>query len=136
MENTMQESEHHKVAKKQQILKKLKESSFSSLKGSAKLMQKIKEQRINKSQQPEPEVLSIVQRQQNIVMQLNNENLQLIEENDRYKKFIELCDERMNEITKKNVDITEQNESLKQQLKIAQVNNAKRTRNLSKLRQI
>lgn len=133
MESINQKTLDQQVIKKQKIMSRLKESSFSSMKGSSTLMEKLNKQRLAKQQMKDSEeVNTIIQKQQSIVMQLNDENIKLIEENTRLKHMADYREEQMNQLVTENLDIIEQNSSLKKQLSIAQKNSSRRLKDLSK----
>ncbi len=119
------------IAKKQKILNRLKNSPLSALKGTGKLLDKLKSQR---EAVRENQVSEIVTKQQRIVMELNEENTQLIEENQRLKEQLDSRDRDFLFLAHGNVELKEQNESLKQQLLISQNNCSKNLKGLTQAR--
>lgn len=116
--------------KKQKIIDNLKNSKFANLKGSSSLMQKLHKQRNDSATKHEKvveeasktEMLRIIDKQQRIVSQLNDENIELIRRNKLMRPNCINYNANIHDLTGQNNDLKERNESLKKQLLISQNN--------------
>ena len=112
------------LIKKQKILDNLKNSSqLSSLKGTAKLLEKLNIQRnYNTNDMKSMEINGIISKQQALVIKFNEENIKLIAKNREMKGQLSTCYD-LNLMCRAAEDrielLVEQNGSLKQQLAIS-----------------
>ena len=128
----MQSNENKQSLKKQKIIENLKNSKFANLKGSSSLMQKLQKQRNSKDnaskhsdrveEESRTEMLEIIDKQQKIVSQLNEENIELIYRNDLMRQNCINYNESVQDLKSQNNDLKDRNESLKKQLLISQNN--------------
>jgi hypothetical protein len=112
--------------KREQIIARLKNDSSHSLKGKLDLLNKIKKQKEanatresqikNNPQAVEESVENVILKQQNLLQKLNNENVHLIEENEKLRKIL-LNQSTAQESTK---EFQERERSLKEQLHLSQ----------------
>jgi hypothetical protein len=112
--------------KREQIIARLKNDSSHSLKGKLDLVNKIKKQKEanatresqikNNPQAAEESVENVILKQQNLLQKLNSENVHLIEENEKLRKFL-LNKSTAQESTK---EFQERERSLKEQLHLSQ----------------
>ncbi len=105
------------IVKKQRILDRLKSAPLSGLKGTEKLLEKLKSQRCAKKLS---EVDVIIEKQQILVRQLNQENLRLMKDNQDLKQKLDICDWDLLCLAQGNSELHQRNESLKEQLRVSQ----------------
>ena len=112
--------------KKERIIASLKNDSNHSLKGKLDLLNKIRKQKEanatresqikNNPQAAEESVENVILKQQNLLQKLNSENVHLIEENEKLRKF--LLNKSKAQETKK--EFLERERSLREQLHLSQ----------------
>lgn len=124
-----------KMLKKQKILDRMKQSQFSSLKGSSTLMEKLQKQRsAMKTRQENQDMFNIIKKQQALVTELNSENLELIQQNTEFNEHLNTYDTNYKQLLNQNNDLVTQNVSLKYQLLISQNNCAQSLKELQSAR--
>ena len=107
-------------AKKRKLLEKLKNEKFQSMKGSSAIIDKIKKQREMHENRIGDQKDKIIYKQQRIVKQLDQENEQLTNENVELKtKLCNVKNER-DQLAEKAIELKEQTDSLRVQLKVSQ----------------
>jgi len=113
--------------KREQIIARLKNDSNHSLKGKLDLLNKIRKQKesnatresqVNNNPQAaaEESVENVILKQQNLLQKLNSENVHLIEENEKLRKF--LSNKSTAQESKK--EFLERERSLREQLHLSQ----------------
>ena len=131
--------------KKKKILENLKSKPFSEQKSSAKLLQTIQRQRetinISNHQQhstsqakSSDQMYDLLLKQRKVVLQLDEENVTLIKQNTQLKSILNSTDSKLKSAHKSNIQLQEQNSSLKQQLLISQINCAKMVTEVNRLK--
>lgn len=124
-----------RMLKRQKILDRMKQSQFSSLKGSSTLMDKLQKQRsAMKTRQDNLNMFNIIKKQQALVTELNSENLELIQQNTELKEHLNTYDKKYNQLIDQKNDLNTQNVSLKYQLLISQNNCAQSLKELQSAR--
>ena len=122
--------------KKAKIFERLKNSSFSKQKGSHVLLDVINKQKVQMQSdsfdttiQPR-EAASLLQKQQVLVMQLNQENESLINVNHGLSQQLQSTEYQYRSLLVRNEELIEINSSLKKQLHISQSNCSKKLEEL------
>ncbi|CAF1144791.1 unnamed protein product [Brachionus calyciflorus] len=119
-ESLNQEDLEAKQIKKRKLLEKLKHERFESMKGSSVILDKIKKQRESFESRIMDNKERIIFKQQRLVKQLNHENEKLIQENSNLKSDLIQANHDKEILEIQSQELNEQNECLKEQLKISQ----------------
>ena len=120
--------------KKNKVLKNLKCKPFCEQKSSNKLLTIIQNQRdsiVNDSDES-TQMYDLLLKQRKVVLQLDEENVSLVKQNTSLKTILNIATSKLESANKVNIELREQNESLKQQLLISQVNCAKMVNRLKR----
>jgi hypothetical protein len=120
--------------KKNKVLKNLKCKPFCEQKSSNKLLTIIQNQRdsiVNDSDES-TQMYDLLLKQRKVVLQLDEENVSLVKQNTSLKTILNIATAKLESANKVNIELREQNESLKQQLLISQVNCAKMVNRLKR----
>jgi hypothetical protein len=131
----MQDNKQNEKMKK--ILDNLKSKPFSQQKSSSQLLQTIERQRkaAALSQiENHDEMYQLIMKQRDVVLKLNQENVNLIQQNVVLETTLKTTDHKQKRIEKINLQLNEQNSSLKQQLLISQMNCAKMVKQVNRLK--
>lgn len=118
--------------KKKAILESLKQKPFSEQKSSSKLLETIQKQKSGLKNQEQ--AYSLLVKQRDVVMRLDHENIQLIDQNKILANNLVANETKLFTSKKVNGELREQNESLKQQLLISQMNCAKMVSELNRIK--
>jgi len=122
--------------KKNKVLKNLKCKPFCEQKSSNKLLTIIQNQRdsiVNDSDNDKStQMYDLLLKQRKVVLQLDEENVSLVKQNTSLKTILNIATSKLESANKVNIELREQNESLKQQLLISQVNCAKMVNRLKR----
>jgi hypothetical protein len=111
--------------KKEIIITRLKNDATHSLKGKYDLLNKIrkqkeehlaKETKINSQTAEDSTVENVILKQQNLLQKLNNENIDLIEENEKLRKLLA----KKSSTRESNSEWLDREQSLKEQLHLSQ----------------
>jgi hypothetical protein len=120
--------------KKNKVLKNLKCKPFCEQKSSNKLLTIIQNQRdsIVSDNDKSTQMYDLLLKQRKVVLQLDEENVSLVKQNTSLKTILNIATAKLESANKVNIELREQNESLKQQLLISQVNCAKMVNRLKR----
>lgn len=121
-----------KDLKKKAILEGLKQRPFSEQKSSSILLETIQKQKSGFKNQEQ--AYSLLVKQRDVVMRLDHENIQLIDQNKTLTNNLVANETKLFTSQKVNGELREQNESLKQQLLISQMNCAKMVSELNRIK--
>jgi hypothetical protein len=111
--------------KKEIVITRLKNDSTHSLKGKYDLLNKIRKQKeehlakaikIESQTVEDSTVENVILKQQNLLQKLNNENINLIEENEKLRKKLEIT----SSTRESNSEWLDREQSLKEQLHLSQ----------------
>jgi hypothetical protein len=130
---------HSAMLKKQKVLDRMRQSKFAELKGSSSMMNKLHKQRSAMKARAEEEatnqdMFEIIKKQQVLVTDLNNENIQPIQQNQELQGQLQKQEDNVISLAIKNNELYEQNISLKCQLLISQNNCAQSLKELQNVR--
>ena len=129
-----------KESKKNKVLKSLKTKPFKDQKSAQKLLQIIQNQREatsncnEKSTQQSDQMYDMIIKQRKVVLQLDEENVLLVKQNTSLKTILNTTNSKFKSAQKANINLKEQNVSLKQQLLISQMNCAKKVSEVNRLK--
>ena len=131
----MQDNKQNEKMKK--ILDNLKSKPFSQQKSSFLLLKTIERQRKASALsqiENHDEMYQLIMKQRDVVLKLNKENVNLIQQNVVLETTLKTADHKQKRIEKINLQLNEQNSSLKQQLLISQMNCAKMVKQVNRLK--
>ena len=131
----MQDNKQNEKMKK--ILDNLKSKPFNQQKSSFQLLKTIERQRKASALsqiENHDEMYQLIMKQRDVVLKLNQENMNLIQQNVVLETTLKTTDHKHKRIEKINLQLNEQNSSLKQQLLISQMNCAKMVKQVNRLK--
>lgn len=120
----LETSQDNVYKKKAKLIEALKKDKFQNMKGSNSILDKIKQHRENiqnkNSTKSSNELNNVIQKQHQVVMQLNQENVSLIKSNSQFKQQIISTNSAKEIVESQNIDLVDQNKCLKDQLSVSQ----------------